>query len=404
MKHLRTWKTRISFLLVSVLFAGFVVTPNVFAAGYTWTELAGSPTAFWDEIGSSGDGKYLAACSWPGYIYTSSDYGATWKQLTAFGHSQWCTTDGVAISADGHYQVVVGSDTIMSDDYGATWSAAYSPGSGAFEAVAMSADGKYLAAATNDFDPPGNGDIWTSIDYGHTWTDQAASGDHQWSSIVSSSDGSHIVAAAYNGNIYASSDYGVTWSQTSAGSRSWYAVVSSASGQYLAATASNYPTPGDIYTSSDYGATWTDRTSAGSRLWGTLTSSSSGQYLAVAAGGNGWSGDIYTSSDYGVTWTDQTTTASAPVSSALASNATGSRLVSATFNGDIWTAYNPALDPVPAGPSTSNSSGESMPIPHPAAPDTGYGRPLRSDPLLIVLIAGTIFSIGVGLRLLYKQS
>jgi hypothetical protein len=266
----------------------------------------------------------------------------------------------------------------------------------------MSADGKYLAAATNDFNPPGNGDIWTSSDYGHTWTDQAASGDHQWSSIVSSSDGSHIVAAAYNGNIYASSDYGVTWSQTSAGSRSWYAIASSASGQYLAATVSNYPTPGEIYTSSDYGATWTDRISAGNRQWGAITSSSSGQYLAAAVGGSGWTGDIYTSSDYGATWTDQTTTAGAPVSSALAYNATGSRLASATFNSDIWTAYDPALDPVPAGPSTSNSSNEGTPIPDPGAPDTGYGHPPRSDPLLIMLIAGAVFSIGGGLRLLIR--
>ncbi|HVV66868.1 MAG TPA: hypothetical protein VHB72_02210 [Candidatus Saccharimonadales bacterium] len=404
MRYVQKWKTRFSFLAASTLFASLIVTPNVFAASYTWTNQAGSPTAYWDEIGSSSDGKYLAACSWPGYIYTSSDYGATWNQLTVFGHSQWCTTDDVAISADGHYQVVVGSDTVMSDDYGATWTAAYSPGYGVFEAVAMSADGKYLAAATNDYNSPGNGDIWTSSDYGHTWTDQAAPGDHQWSSIVSSSDGSRVIAAAYNGNIYTSSDYGHTWtSQTNAGSQPWYKVVSSANGQYLAATISNYPTPSDIWTSDDYGVTWIDRSSAGTQKWGALTSSSNGQYLAAAAGGNGWTGDVYTSSDYGATWTDQTATAGAPASSALASNATGSRLASVTFNSDIWTAYDPALDPVPVDPVNSSSSNNDASISDPAAPDTGYGLPPQSDPIIHTILSGTLISVSAGVSLLYRK-
>jgi hypothetical protein len=52
----------------------------------------------------SADGRYQTACEYPGYIYVSSDFGATWG---AKGDSH--RYRGVAMSADGAYQTVTTS-------------------------------------------------------------------------------------------------------------------------------------------------------------------------------------------------------------------------------------------------------------------------------------------------------
>ena len=78
----------------------------------------------------------------------------------------------------------------------------------------------------------------------------------------------------------------------------WTAIASSSTGQKLAATADG----GDIYTSSNYGVSWADVTPSGvvhNKNWNTITSSASGQYLTAAIE----SGNVYSSSNYGVTWT-----------------------------------------------------------------------------------------------------
>jgi photosystem II stability/assembly factor-like uncharacterized protein len=49
-------------------------------------------------VASSSDGKYLIAAVYGGYLYTSTDYGATWTQQTGSGSQYWSS---VASSADG---------------------------------------------------------------------------------------------------------------------------------------------------------------------------------------------------------------------------------------------------------------------------------------------------------------
>jgi hypothetical protein len=396
MKHLQTWKTRAGFLLGGILFATFIVTPNVFAAGYTWTSQTGSPTQFWGDIGSSGDGKYLVAGSTQGYIYTSSDYGSTWAPLTAFGSTQWITENQIALSSDGKYQIVMGNDELVSSNYGATWTEPFLPGSLMFSTVAMSSDGKHVAATTYNT-APGNGDIWTSNDYGVTWTDQTASGSRNWYGITSSSDGSHLAAVVNNGDIYTSVDYGTTWTdQTAAGTQPWSGIVSSADGQRLTAITGSFPSTGDIWTSNDYGNTWTDEAAAGNRNWYDIASNSDSSLLAAVVN----NGDIYISSDYGVTWTDQTPAGTSNWN-AIASNASGSRLVAGKYHDTIWTAYDPALDPPASNPGSTTTS---TPDPAgPLAPDTGYGVPSQSNPLVTLLIAGAIVSTTGGLALLHRQ-
>ena len=92
------------------------------------------------------------------------------------------------------------------------------------------------------------GDIYTSTDSGVTWTAQTSGGSRLWYAVASSSDGTRLMAAVRGGDIYTSTDSGVTWTaQTSAGSQSWSAVASSSDGNMLVATVSN----GNIYISTD---------------------------------------------------------------------------------------------------------------------------------------------------------
>ena len=74
-------------------------------------------------------------------------------------------------------------------------------------------------------------------------------------------------------SIYLSSDYGVSWSLSSASEGRWSCIAISSSGQDVVGAQG-----GDIYHSSNYGASWViDSAVAGS--WQSIACSSSGQYL-----------------------------------------------------------------------------------------------------------------------------
>jgi hypothetical protein len=89
MKYMRKWRARVSFLLASLLFSSFIITPSVLAAGYTFTDVTptgGAHDHIWENIASSEDGKYMAAINnGGGDVWTSSDYGQTWADVTPSG-------------------------------------------------------------------------------------------------------------------------------------------------------------------------------------------------------------------------------------------------------------------------------------------------------------------------------
>jgi photosystem II stability/assembly factor-like uncharacterized protein len=68
-----------------------------------------------------------------------------------------------------------------------------------------------------------------------------------------SSDGKYQTAVEYDGYIYRSTNYGVTWTQaTSDTTRNWYSVAMSSDGKYQTAVVNG----GYIYRSTNYGVTW----------------------------------------------------------------------------------------------------------------------------------------------------
>ena len=110
---------------------------------------------------------------------------------------------------------------------------------------------------------------------------------HQDNISPLSASGQYQSAVADIGNIYLSSNYGVTWTvNTSSPNTNWQSISVSSSGQYQ--SAGIY---GDgIYISSDFGANWALNSSAGTANWSSISLSSSGQYQSAVVNGGG----IYT--------------------------------------------------------------------------------------------------------------
>jgi hypothetical protein len=283
-----------------------------------------SPVAInknWQVITSSSDGIKLAAVVYGGYIYTSTDSGASWTERTAPGYRNWnsitSSSDGTKLAATPN-----GGYIYTSTDSGANWTERTVAGSRSWRCITSSSDGTKLAATT------WGGNIYTSTDSGVSWTARTASGSRNWTSIVSSSDGTKLAAAVDNGYIYTSTDSGASWTErTASGSRGWYGMSSSSDGTKLAAAA----LPGYIYTSTDSGASWTERTAPGSRSWTAISSSSDGTKLAAAA----LPGYIYTSTDSGVNWTAQTASGSRDWN-AITSSSDGTKLTAAVNPGYIY--------------------------------------------------------------------
>jgi hypothetical protein len=193
-----------------------------------------------------------------------------------------------------------------------------------WSSVASSADGSKLVAAV----AINNGQIYTSSDRGVTWTAQVLSGD--WRSVASSSDGSKLVAVVAAGRIYTSTDSGVNWTARDS-NRFWRSVASSADGNNLVAVVSG----GQIFTSADSGVSWLARDS--SRFWRGVASSSNGNKLVAAVNG----GQIYTSDDTGQTWTARE---SNRAWYAVASSSDGSKLVAVVSGGQIYTSNDSGLN------------------------------------------------------------
>jgi photosystem II stability/assembly factor-like uncharacterized protein len=322
-----------------VLFSGTV-------PAQTWILLTNAPA---DCLACSADGTKLAAVfTDSGAIYISSDAGRNWTQSTA-PTNNW---DALACSADGTKLVAVtgygnASDGIyISSDSGTNWTKANAPEVMWLD-VASSADGTNLVALAW-----GDG-IYTSSDAGASWTLTSAPDPNEWIAIVCSADGSKLVAVTGNElyfpgtsvfGILTSSDFGATWTQTSAPGAFWIDVAASADGTKLVATAQ-----GGVYTSTDSGADWTQST--GAPYFGdpsAVASSADGNRLVMSLQEYGSSGlsdvqGIYTSSDAGTNWTQAG--APAKIWGSVASSADGTKRF-ATSDGGIYAFEMPPVVPV----------------------------------------------------------
>eukprot|EP00943_MAST-04B_sp_MAST-4B-sp1_P002108 g2108.t1 len=195
-------------------------------------------------------------------------------------------------------------------------------------------NGTQLAAVVD------GGNIWVSSDSGVTWTETAVSGGSKsWYFVTSSANGARLAATVWGGTIWTSSDSGATWSEISisGGTKNWYGITSSSDGTKLAADVYG----GNIWTSSDSGATWVERTVGdGTNNWEHITSSSNGTKLAVGVHG----GNIWTSNDSGATWVENTIGDGTNNWVGITSSANGVKLAAVVSGGNIWISGDSGAD------------------------------------------------------------
>jgi uncharacterized repeat protein (TIGR02543 family) len=184
---------------------GYIYTSS--NSGVSWSSnLAPAGTNKFTGVASSNDGTYLAATTWANGIYTSSNSGQTWTARTLPVPNSGSTTylQAVASSGDGS-RLVTGSRTraggsnggviFTSADYGVTWKA-FSQTNLDYINFTSNGDGSRLAATV--YDQTG---VSTSADYGATWSFQSVglSGEIP---IASNIDGSLLFVGAYGGNLW----------------------------------------------------------------------------------------------------------------------------------------------------------------------------------------------------------
>ena len=184
---------------------GYIYTSS--NSGVSWSsDLAPAGTNKFTGVASSNDGTYLAATTWANGIYTSSNSGQTWtaRTLPVPNPSGVTYLQAVASSGDGS-RLVTGSRTqaggsnggviFTSADYGATWKA-FSQTSLDYINFTSNGDGSRLAAAIY-----GQAGVSTSADFGATWTFQSVglNGDIP---IASNIDGSLLFVGGYGGNLW----------------------------------------------------------------------------------------------------------------------------------------------------------------------------------------------------------
>jgi hypothetical protein len=340
-----------------------------------WADLTcGSASKqLWSSVASDASGDHLIAGSGltippiniASGAWTSSNSGEIWTNVNSgpiAGPVATNATGTVLVVADG--ASVSPARMSVSTNSGATWSSPLSTTRDGWGGIASDSTGAHLVAVGEIA-----GDIWTSTDLGASWIDRTASGPAHsldWSSVASSSDGTHLVAVegsgevvtasgVVTGDIWTSTDSGVTWTNRTASGAAhdlgWRSVASDATGTNLIAVGSG------IWTSSDSGVTWTQQaTNIAAYAWVSVASSSDGTHLiaaSLAPDGNSVStaGDLWTSSDSGVTWTNQTrgTFLATQQWTGVASDATGAHLVAAARGGDIWSMSAETVDGAPLG-------------------------------------------------------
>lgn len=185
------------------------------------------------------------------------------------------------------------------------------PYSGLWWNLSMSSDSKYQLACQNTV----NGQVFTSSDYGITWTPVILDEVGLFYGGSMSSSGQYQSVVRNTGNIYISSDYGITWNPKII-VNNWFDIAVSGDGKYQSVVSfdDNLLTGGYIYTSNDYGETWINSTPKFSvpGFYYYIAISEDGKYQTATITANSTPDDnYYTSSlvlsnDYGKTWNIQT--------------------------------------------------------------------------------------------------
>ncbi len=137
----------------------------------------------------------------------------------------------VASSQSGQYVfgVVEYGPIYYSFNFGMNFTQSYSPIS-SWNAIATSDDGQNVIAVGSY--------IFTSSDFGVTWQNTSAPALYDWSCVAASGDFQFLYAGTENGTLFLSADGGKVWGKTDAkcvvdGDGGWLSLASSSTGEDL---------------------------------------------------------------------------------------------------------------------------------------------------------------------------
>jgi hypothetical protein len=241
--------------------------------------------------GISVTGKYMSVGAAGGSVYSSDDFGVTWRisgnaPFAALTHD-W---KSMAISSGGLIQIAVsGNDSYITYDAWVTSAISFNQGDN-FNDCDISSTGQYISMCGS------NRTLIISNDFGVTWRSEPI---RNWVSVKMSSTGKIQIAAIGDGNIYISTDFGITFVIKDI-TRGWRHLALSSDGTKQAAVVNG----GNIYESNNTGDTWDIRHLVYSNPFKALQIlaiglSDTGQYISYAGFGN----YIYTSNNYGKSFT-----------------------------------------------------------------------------------------------------
>ncbi len=341
---------------------------------FVWTQTS-APNSSWIGIASSADGTKLAACF--GYagggVYISTNTGSIWTKVNSPSvpnpWQNYAAMSCIASSADGRKLVIGSSNTgysttnsgyvYASTDAGSTWTQANISGAWCWE------DWSSIASTSNGMTVFATGyyNIFASTNYGVTWqfcdpSPNPPNPRGHWKTVVCSSDGMKLLATDLI-QLFTSTNAGANWSLTSAPSNQWSAIASSADGTKLVAC--NDYSIGRIYTSTNSGLNWMPTSAPSNTFWSAVTSSTDGTKLAACS----YSGNIYFSTNSGSTWTSN----SFPTYvKGMATSADGTKLFAVFYGGGISIGQLV----VPAQNYSANFNGSGVNLQFTGAPSCPY--------------------------------
>jgi hypothetical protein len=243
---------------------------------------------------------------------------------------------------DGSVQLSSQPQMDFSNNFATTWKAVGTsmPGSALqLNGIFLSATGQYQTAVIGNTLAGTTGSIYTSSNYGITWN-QSTQAAANWAGIAISGNGQIQTAIVggtggiTSGSIYVSTNYGNTWTARGT-SQPWSGIAMSANGIFQTAVING----GSIYTSANSGTTWTISASI-SQSWYCNAMSANGKFQLAGIGGATATGTLYVSSDYGFSWVNINTGTTPGLINchAVEVSATGQYMTALAFGGSIYTS------------------------------------------------------------------
>ena len=210
----------------------------------------------------------------------------------------------------------------------AIWTQTSAPYGLSWYTSTVSKNGQKMSAAIYQ------GGVYSSYDYGVSWTPSNAP-SNTWTSIASNATGQLVIGTAYTRGVYVSFDSGVTYELSLSQNSFWFSTACDCSGSTIIALIYN----GAAYISYNGGLSWatvSSLPSSSSTTWYSSFVSCSGQLLAAVVN-NGPNAGVYVSKDSGSSWLRNQPSGLSGWTS-VAGSSSGQYLVACVYGSKIYTS------------------------------------------------------------------